>query len=296
MLDSHSESLYALLLAAGIALVVVVYRTSRDPYRLFHLELNALDGEATPRTEWLNMGMPPRFLKPAQVPLALRVAKAAHCKPGGHVLDCGHGCGDSLLLHLTSDKLPQPATLVGITTVGVQYERAWRRVKSIDSDVQVHLYHGDAVNRQDGHGNSPGHPFSSPQNAYTSILAIDCAYHFETRALFLKQCFEHLAPGGWIALADLVVDPLPPFHVRVWLSALTGIRLANMVTPTDYIATLRSIGYDEVQLQDISEHVFTSFIAFLKQRGGVWRAFTSVPSYWASNGGRFVIVGARRPP
>lgn len=299
MQDSYVVALCALLLVTGAWLLVVMYRASRDPYRLFHIELNALHDEPTPRTEWLNMGYwehSTTFPEACEA-LALRVATAGHCIPGGHVLDCGHGCGDSLLLHLTSDKLPRPATLTGITTVGVQYERALRRVNNVDSSVQVCLHHGDAVNRQDGgHGNSHSHPFRSPQNVYTSILAIDCAYHFETRELFLRHCFEHLAPGGWVALADLVVEPLPAFHVRLGLSALTGIRLANIVTPTDYVATLRRIGYDEVQLQDISEHVFPGFIAFLKRRGGLWRAFTSVPSYWASHGGRFVIVSARRPP
>ncbi|KZW01955.1 hypothetical protein EXIGLDRAFT_665659 [Exidia glandulosa HHB12029] len=269
-----------------------LYRKSRDPYGLFHLELN------TPPAQWLNMGLwrdeneDSDFTRACEA-LALKVARAAHCVPGGRVLapDVGHACGDSLLLHLTGADLPQPASLTGITSLSVQHDRARSRVKATGTSIPVELFVGDAIYRRgERHPFAPGH-----ERSYTSILAIDCAYHFDTRNIFLQQAFVGLAPGGYVSLADLAVDPLPPFLVRVLLSVLVGVRLANMCTPHDYAATLRQIGYVDVQVEDISAQVFPGFISFLQSKGGAWKVFALMPTLWTRWGGRFVLVSARKP-
>lgn len=205
------------------------------------------------------------------------------------LLDVGHACGDSLLLQLSSGELPRPATLTGITSLRVQHDRARSRVQATRTDTPVDLFVGDAVYR-----GSQDHPLAPRSRQYTSILAIDCAYHFDTRELFLRQAFAKLAPGGYVALADLAVDPLPPLLIRLVLSALVGVRLSNMLTPDEYAATLRRIGYDDVQVDDISSNVFPGFISFLQSRGGAWRLFSYMPKMWAASGGRFVLVRARK--
>jgi hypothetical protein len=39
-----------------LSICVWLSKQSSDPYGLFHLSLNKLDGEDVPHTEWLNMG------------------------------------------------------------------------------------------------------------------------------------------------------------------------------------------------------------------------------------------------
>jgi len=110
----------------------------------------------------------------------------------------------------------------------------------------------------------------------------------------LQQAHQQLEAGGYIALADLAIVRKPPFLIRWFLSTLVGIRLPNIVTQTEYVATLQAIGYEDVVLEDISEHVFPFFVRFLRTQGRAFAAFSYVPAIWYSFGGRFVIVSARR--
>lgn len=156
---------------------------------------------------------------------------AARCKPRGVVLgkqlefheckacllasvpcvDVGHGCGDSLLLHLEHPSVPRPQRLIGITSQHQHYSRSLTRTAQRNpSSVEMMLFNGDAIYRgSHAAASAPGtasrHPLDSQHFAdfYTSILALDCAYHFNTRRTFLEQSFKCLTPGGRIALGDL---------------------------------------------------------------------------------------------
>jgi len=128
----------------------------------------------------------------------------------------------------------------------------------------------------------------------TSITAIDCAYHFASRELFLQQSFSRLAPGGTIALGDLVVSKPLSLPLRVVLSKLLSVRAENMVTPPIYESQLKKAGYVSIRFEDISENVFPEFRIFLASRGGLWRVMTTVIGWWVAAGGRFVIVSASK--
>ena len=59
---------------------------------------------------------------------------------------------------------------------------------------------------------------------------------------------------------------------------------------------MQMLGYEDVQLEDISEDVFPGFTRFLKGRGGGWWVFGRWMEWWhKSAGARFVLVSGRRP-
>ncbi len=106
----------------------------------------------------------------------------------------GHGTGESLLLLISGPSIPRPSHLVGITSLELHHQRSLERVQMKQGDqtqnaepTEVNLYHGDAVD----HGEDPNHPLC-PASAmlFDSVLALDCAYHFNTRRTFLEQTFE----------------------------------------------------------------------------------------------------------
>jgi len=289
------------LIYALIPLLVLVM-PSHDPYGLFHLSLNNRPGEdAEPLTEWLNMG----FWKHTKVfpeachALALKLALAARCRSGGSVLDVGHGTGESLILHLSDPSIPRPARLTGVTSLQSHYERSKARVERILSQADgsslstnVTLYYGDAVFRS----LATDHPLDPSSNSppFTSILALDCAYHFHTRRDFLRQAFTRLSSGGRVALADICFSPAA--LQRRWIALVTAAVMptANMVSPEKYVQDMQEIGFVDVTMEDVSEDVFPGFIGFLQSRGIGWWIFGGIFRWYISLGVRFVIVAGTR--
>jgi hypothetical protein len=217
-------------------------------------------------------------------------------------IDVGHGTGESLVLQLTSPLVPRPARLTGITSLRLHYERSLDRVTHIQLSqagfraTEVDLHHADAVYRP----TAVNHPLdpSSRSPPFHSILALDCAYHFNTRHDFLRQSYERLAPGGRIALADIVFTTAalstPSLKARTLMSVLRLMPKANMITAEQYIQSLKDIGYVDVALEDLSDDVFPGFQIFLKSRGLGWAMFATVIGWYYSIGTKFVIVGGSK--
>ncbi|KAG8704694.1 hypothetical protein FRC08_002083 [Ceratobasidium sp. 394] len=290
-----------------------------EPYGDFHKSLNQ-PSPGKGHTEWLNMGYWENTTDFAIAceSFAIKLARAANCKPGGRVLDVGHATGDSLLLHLTHPDIPTPSYLAGITSLKSQHVRAVQRVLDVSqvSTTRVQLYLGDAVYHplpktpptplskvqtlhhplepDSGDQTTPAHP------AYTSILALDCAYHFKTRSLFLVQSIRRLEPGGTIALADMCIHASPATPglrlLRRIYCVLFSMPPENLITAADYEQTLLQAGYEKVSIEDVTLSVFPGFTTFLKSRGSGWWVFAWVMVvWWKVCGARFVIAKGTKP-
>ncbi|KAJ6610058.1 S-adenosyl-L-methionine-dependent methyltransferase, partial [Mycena sp. CBHHK59/15] len=290
---AHSQSLERLA-----ASVTKIWCRSADPYGLFHLTLNRLpldDPAAPPRTEWLNMGYwrDTDVFPDACQALALKLIQAARCKPGGKVLDVGHGSGESLILLLTHPSVPRPSCLNGITSLESHYRRSQARVARLDQDVPVVLHAGDAIYR----AGCIEHPLDpSSDEHFDTILALDCAYHFQPRTAFLRQSYDRVLPGGSVALADICFAPsaLQTRWTRLVTALLRLMPRQNLVSTDEYLAQMRTIGYVDVELEDITEDVFPGFIKFLRKRGFMWWAFGRILGAFAGAGARFVVVRGKR--
>jgi len=275
-----------------------------DPYGLFHLTLNKLPGEdplALPKTEWLNMGFwkDTAVFPKACAALATKLIQAADCKDSGQVLDVGHGTGESLILLLSDPSVPRPSGITGITSLPAHHLRSRERVRRLQASSkgpqpEVALYKGDAVYRHP----AIGHPLDpSSTKLFDTILALDCAYHFDTRETFLLQSFNKLALHGRIALADICFDPAAPRSrwVRLAARVFKLMPQGNFVSKEGYVAQMEGIGYGDIRLEDVTEEVFPGFIRFLKGRGWGWAAFGLMVEWYQNAGARFVIVsGSKR--
>ncbi|KAJ3976998.1 hypothetical protein EV361DRAFT_881047 [Lentinula raphanica] len=304
-----SSNLYntTCLLLITVALLCFLYHRrntkTNDPYGLFHLSLNKRQGEdanSPPVTEWLNMGYwkDTNIFPDACQALALKLVRAAQCQEDGNVFDVGYGTGESLILLLTHPSVPRPRHLTGITSMPLHHKRSLERINHIIPSVKtkISLHAGDAVYRQES--SLSAHPLnpSSTSHRFNSILALDCAYHFQTRELFLRQSFHQLLPNGRIALADICFSNAPPMNpwVRLIRRVLKLMPQENAISIDDYIRCLEQIGYEDAKIEDISEDVFPGFVAFLKSRGLGWWLFGFVMYQYYSAGARFVIASASR--
>ncbi|CAE6429558.1 unnamed protein product [Rhizoctonia solani] len=292
---------------------------AREPYGDYLRSLNETDNIEKTETEWLNMGYwkNTTVFPEACEALALKLVRASKCIDGGCVLDVGHATGESLLLHLTHPEVPRPRILFGITSLKSQHNRAAARIlqTSYPEEIKVQLYLGDAVYHP-GTDTVPStqssvqitrHPLkpkaesdSAPiQPSYSSIIALDCAYHFGTREEFLAQSAQSLALGGSIALADMCVNASTPNlairALRRIYCILFSIHPANVITMQEYKEAMERLGYQDVVIEDISSSVFPGFVAFLQKRGIGWWIFSRmVMVWWKTCGAKFIIASGKR--
>lgn len=238
------------------------------------------------------------------------------CIPERHALliDVGHGSGDSLLLQVWHSRVPRPSLLIGITSLSAHHNRSktrllaalkHRQAEHSSPLIRAKLFQGDAIyyetSKSSSESESDVHPLS-PDSPFTfdTVLALDCAYHFRTRARFLQQSYAKLAPGGRIALADIYFSTSSPSSSRpsqlmtFILSSLRVMPCDNVITKEEYIAEMKRIGYVEVEVEDITEYVFPGFVKFLSGRGGAWKAFVSVMAWLQRRGARFGIVAGMK--
>lgn len=209
-------------------------------------------------------------------------------------IDVGYGTGQSLVLLLSNDSVSRPSQLVGVTSLETHCERSKNRIMKLQKqNIQVDLYSANAV----CDGSNKSHPLRPESEVYfDSILALDCAYHFDTRRRFLAQSFEKLAPGGRIALADICFAPsaLGNLKTRLITSLLRVMPVANLISTEEYVQDMLQIGFVDVVLEDITEDVFPGFVKFLKGRGWGWWIFGCIFQWYTIAGARFVIVGGSK--
>ena len=183
------------LLLVGIAFILYRFLSKpSDLYGLDHMVLNLADPPL-----WLNMGLwgkPEKragsFTDAARA-MTEAVGRAARLENTKVLLDVGYGCGEQDLFwagchpHLR---------IIGATLEETQSFVARRRVAGagLDDRVQLACFSADNVPQlvakfQNGDfGRSEGPP--------DSVIALDCAYHFNTRDRFLRSIFATLPAGS----------------------------------------------------------------------------------------------------
>lgn len=203
-------------------------------------------------------------------------------------------------MQLSHPAIPRPSLLCGITSLSAHHIRSKQRVEdflssdaSLRSQTRVILHQCDAVCSVDSNVEHPLSPSASDE--FTTILALDCAYHFHTRFDFLRQSYPRLAPGGRIALADICFSSSPNRFLSSLFPTIRIMPRENMITKEQYIRDLQEIGFVDISVEDITDWVFPGFQSFLGKQGGEWKWFGRMVGWLERWKGRFVIVTAARP-
>lgn len=180
------------------------------------------------------------------------LADAAQIAPGDHVLDAGCGFGDQDA-HLAQTRAPARILAVNVTNLQVEEARLRNPAPGVE------YRHGSATE------------INEPDNTFDAVISLEAAFHFDTRADFLREALRLLRPGGRVGVIDML--PLER-NGRVLTGGLRGaierwstqVPPANVYGVTRYREILEESGFKAIEIRSIRDHVFPAFLNRMKQR------------------------------
>jgi cyclopropane fatty-acyl-phospholipid synthase-like methyltransferase len=185
------------------------------------------------------------------------VIKQANIKNGSIILDvgCGYGYQDIVI----ANRFPL-SKITAVNIVKEQIEFAKYQIKNTELEERIQFLEKDAVE------------IDFNENTFDNIIAIESAFHFNTRKAFLEKAYKVLKPNGTICLADGIQDfdkIKKHNNIQERLDFL-GIPETNLTDKYNYVKMLEEIGYRGIVITDISENVIP-FAATTISQNMDWR-------------------------
>ncbi|ABM61760.1 class I SAM-dependent methyltransferase [Halorhodospira halophila] len=216
-------------------------------------------GAITAEGLYLNLGYwtGEEDLDAASAALARLVADTAGMGPEDTVLDVGFGFADQDLLWA---RIHQPQRIIGLNITASQVAVARERLAEVGLEGQIELHEGSAT------------AMPLEDASVDCVVALESAFHFQTRAEFFAEAYRVLRPGGRLVTADIV--PLPRAarvaerlrqRLSWWLVASRfAIPEANRYTRLAYPGYLTAAGFVDVHVRSIREDVYAPLHAWLQ--------------------------------
>lgn len=209
---------------------------------------------------YLNLGYwkAARNIDEACAALAMLVAEAAAMGPEDDVVDVGFGFAEQDMLWM--ERLG-PRHITGLNITPMQVRLAAARIRRRGMADRITLIEGSAT------------AMPLPDACCDIVTAVECAFHFHSRADFLAEAFRVLRPGGRLVLADIIRAAPAKDQLRRQLQDFTwrqfaekfAIPAANADRRAPYAAKLRAAGFDAVEVAPISDHVFPGWHRALRE-------------------------------
>jgi ubiquinone/menaquinone biosynthesis C-methylase UbiE len=181
--------------------------------------------------------------------LAMLVATTGGMGPSDVVLDCGFGFGDQDLLWA---QRCAPAKIVGLNVTASQVERATWRANEAGLGERIDFRKGSATQ------------IPLDEDSVDLVIALESAFHFDTRERFFAEAFRVLKSGGRLVTADILPMPTSPSTVERLRQRLSwylvasrfNIPAANVYGIDTYRAKLRASGFEVTALFSIRDQVY----------------------------------------
>jgi cyclopropane fatty-acyl-phospholipid synthase-like methyltransferase len=216
---------------------------------------------------WTNLGywLAPSSASPpyglAARELALRVGRAAQLRPDDVVTDYACGYGDSLRLWTEEFGVRR---VVGVEPDPTVCSVAESRVREwgLSDCVRVHCFAAEHVTPRE------------LDAQVTAVVSVDAAYHFRSRADWLRSAAASLPMGGRVAFSDLLwTSERPLGALATFVAQSMRIHAPNLLSESALQAEIRSCGLELLSNERCGEAVLDGF-ARHAPRGTLAVAFT----------------------
>jgi microcystin synthetase protein McyJ len=203
---------------------------------------------------WLNLGYwnVARTYPDACIAMVELVGKRAGLQPSDEVLDVGVGFAEQDFILLDRFKVSH---ITGIDITPVHVDKGRERVAKRGLEQQIDIRLGSAT------------AMEFPDASFERVLALECAFHFDTRDQFMREAFRVLKPGGTIALSDMLPNQGEKSSRLTAFGRRYGhIPEANLYDREEYARRLSAAGFGEVLVESIREDVFPGMANYSRQR------------------------------
>jgi microcystin synthetase protein McyJ len=203
---------------------------------------------------WLNLGYwnAARTYPEACAAMVELVGTRAGLQPSDGVLDVGVGFAEQDFVLLDRFKVSH---ITGIDITPVHVDKGRERVAKRGLEKQIDIRLGSAT------------AMEFPDASFEKVVALECAFHFDTREQFLREAFRVLKPGGIIALADMLPNPGKKSSRATAFGRRYGhIPEANLYDREEYSRRLSAAGFGDVMVESIREDVFPGMANYSRQR------------------------------
>ncbi len=193
--------------------------------------------------EWLNLG----YWKNADtIDFACRemldlVMEKAALKNREHILDVGFGYG---IQDIYIAQIFHGICITGINIFDKQVQYAQKKILENNLSDRVKLLSGDAVQ------------LKFQADFFDKIIAVECAFHFNSRERFFNEAFRVLKKGGSLILTDALPKSNDTNNPSVLTaSKFMGVPSQNLYSIDVYVDKLKKAGFKNVEAEEISEDV-----------------------------------------
>ncbi|MDN3359661.1 class I SAM-dependent methyltransferase [Actinomadura sp. DC4] len=182
--------------------------------------------------------------------LADLLADAAGIGAGDRVLDVGFGYADQDMHWLETRG---PALIAGLNVTPAQVEIAQDRAQARDLADRLDLRLGSATDI----------PFSA--GSFDRIVALESAFHFDTRQTFFHEAWRVLRTGGTLATADIVLLGGREEERIAEMDDWRGfVAIDNWYDRAGYARRLDAEGFTGIEIRPITDNVYAPLLEFLK--------------------------------
>ena len=206
------------------------------------------------KPRWLNIGYwkVARTYPDACAAMVELLGTRAGLQPPDRVLDVGVGFAEQDFVLLDRFKVSH---ITGIDITPVHVDKGRERVARRGLEKQIDIRLGSAT------------AMEFPDASFEKVLALECAFHFDTRDQFMREAFRVLKPGGTIALADMLPNPgKKPGLTTVFGRKYGHIPEANYYDREEYRRRLAAAGFGDVLVESIREDVYPAMAKYIRQR------------------------------